>query len=222
MHSRIRQILRFETFGQISTKCTRFKQIVFENIARDKWSLILDRNVKASVSFLFFQKKSTGQQLMEQVYYHLDLLEKDYFGLQYTDPYNVPHWLDATKPVKKQVKSKFPQKITDVSLFERKNKTLCKKSSRVFLYMFEFWRVVIPNLSFPETFFFSPFPLYSTTSCILYAKDCRLNWKIYFIFYPADQFSHFIFSFLLEMSLKIKRKSSAPKMQSKYLSYVKK
>jgi hypothetical protein len=42
---------------------------------------------------------------MEQVFYHLDLLEKDYFGLQYTDPYNVPHWLDPSKPVKKQVKS---------------------------------------------------------------------------------------------------------------------
>lgn len=44
--------------------------------------------------------------LMEQVNYHLDLVEKDYFGLQYTDPYNVPHWLDPTKVVKKQVKSK--------------------------------------------------------------------------------------------------------------------
>ena len=42
---------------------------------------------------------------MEQVYYHLDIIEKDYFGLQYTDPYNVPHWLDPTKIVKKQVKS---------------------------------------------------------------------------------------------------------------------
>ncbi len=42
---------------------------------------------------------------MEQVYYHLDLIEKDYFGLQYTDPFNVPHWLDPTKLVKKQVKS---------------------------------------------------------------------------------------------------------------------
>jgi erythrocyte membrane protein band 4.1 len=52
-----------------------------------------------------FQKKSIGQELMEQVYYHLDIIEKDYFGLQYTDPYNVPHWLDPTKIVKKQVKS---------------------------------------------------------------------------------------------------------------------
>ncbi|TRY79132.1 hypothetical protein TCAL_09043 [Tigriopus californicus] len=50
------------------------------------------------------QKKATGQMLQEQVNYHLDLIEKDYFGLQYTDPYNVPHWLDPTKVVKKQVK----------------------------------------------------------------------------------------------------------------------
>ncbi len=64
-----------------------------------------------ALTFVFphflFQKKSTGQQLMEQVNYHLDLIEKDYFGLQYTDPYNVPHWLDTTKPVKKQVKSEY-------------------------------------------------------------------------------------------------------------------
>ena len=62
--------------------------------------------------FFFFplQKKSTGAQLMEQVYYHLDLIEKDYFGLQFTDPYNVPHWLDPTKPVKKQVKSECNEK----------------------------------------------------------------------------------------------------------------
>ena len=44
---------------------------------------------------------------MEQVFYHLDIIEKDYFGLQFTDPYNVPHWLDPTKLVKKQVKSKY-------------------------------------------------------------------------------------------------------------------
>ena len=61
-----------------------------------------------SDAFVFFlQKKATGQQLMEQVYYHLDLIEKDYFGLQYMDAYNVPHWLDPTKLVKKQVKSKY-------------------------------------------------------------------------------------------------------------------
>merc|ERR1719232_850460 len=49
-------------------------------------------------------KKATGQELLEHVFFHLDLVEKDYFGLQYTDPYNVAHWLDPTKLVKKQVK----------------------------------------------------------------------------------------------------------------------
>lgn len=36
------------------------------------------------------QKKAEGHELYEQVFYHLDLVEKDYFGLQYTDHYNVP------------------------------------------------------------------------------------------------------------------------------------
>ncbi|XP_076465455.1 uncharacterized protein LOC143297153 [Babylonia areolata] len=49
-------------------------------------------------------KKSTGHDLLEQIFYHLDILEKDYFGLQFSDHYNVNHWLDVTKPVKKQVK----------------------------------------------------------------------------------------------------------------------
>ncbi|KAK6619861.1 hypothetical protein RUM44_006261 [Polyplax serrata] len=49
-------------------------------------------------------KKAVGADLYEQVFYSLDLIEKDYFGLQYTDVNHVKHWLDPTKPVKKQVK----------------------------------------------------------------------------------------------------------------------
>jgi len=49
-------------------------------------------------------KKAVGSDLYEQVYYSLDLVEKDYFGLQYTDHNNVQHWLDPTKLVKKQLK----------------------------------------------------------------------------------------------------------------------
>lgn len=52
------------------------------------------------------QKKAMGMDLYEQVFYSLDLIEKDYFGLQFTDANNVKHWLDPTKAVKKQVKSK--------------------------------------------------------------------------------------------------------------------
>jgi len=50
------------------------------------------------------QKHAEGGALIEQVFYYLDIVEKDYFGLQYTDHYNVNHWLDPTKPVKKQNK----------------------------------------------------------------------------------------------------------------------
>ncbi|XP_067119665.1 band 4.1-like protein 5 isoform X3 [Centruroides vittatus] len=50
------------------------------------------------------QKKALGSDLYEQVYYHIDLVEKDYFGLQFMDANQVQHWLDPTKLVKKQVK----------------------------------------------------------------------------------------------------------------------
>jgi len=49
-------------------------------------------------------KKGTGQELMEKIHCQLDIIEKDYFGLQYTDSNNIGHWLDPTKLVKKQVK----------------------------------------------------------------------------------------------------------------------
>ena len=52
----------------------------------------------------FLQKKAVGQHLLEQVFYHLDIIEKDYFGLQYMDQHNVSHWLDPSKLVKKQNK----------------------------------------------------------------------------------------------------------------------
>ena len=42
--------------------------------------------------------------MLEQVFYHLDIIEKDYFGLQYMDQHNVSHWLDPSKLVKKQNK----------------------------------------------------------------------------------------------------------------------
>ncbi|XP_044570073.1 band 4.1-like protein 5 isoform X4 [Drosophila ananassae] len=49
-------------------------------------------------------KKALGSFLYEQVFYALDIIEKDYFGLQFTDANHVKHWLDPTKPIKKQVK----------------------------------------------------------------------------------------------------------------------
>lgn len=49
------------------------------------------------------QKDSLGKDLMKRVLLHLDLVERDYFGLQFMDNKNIPHWLDPMKKVKKQV-----------------------------------------------------------------------------------------------------------------------
>nr|XP_006824921.1 PREDICTED: band 4.1-like protein 5-like [Saccoglossus kowalevskii] len=49
-------------------------------------------------------KKALGQELYDQVFYTLDLVEKDYFGLSFTDANQIQHWLDPTKNIKKQVK----------------------------------------------------------------------------------------------------------------------
>ena len=40
---------------------------------------------------------------MNRVLRHLDLVEKEFFGLQFMDTNNVPHWIDPTKKVRKQV-----------------------------------------------------------------------------------------------------------------------
>lgn len=48
-------------------------------------------------------RNAIGSELYEEVFYSLDLEERDYFGLQYTDQFNVQHWLDPCKKVAKQV-----------------------------------------------------------------------------------------------------------------------
>jgi len=50
------------------------------------------------------EKNALGQQLVKKVLMNLDLVEKDYFGLQFMDTKQVPHWLDPTKKVRNQVK----------------------------------------------------------------------------------------------------------------------
>lgn len=55
----------------------------------------------------YLQKKAKARDLYERVFYSLDLIEKDYFGLQFTDANHVKHWLDPTKSIKKQIKSEY-------------------------------------------------------------------------------------------------------------------
>lgn len=84
---------------------TSSSQIKSQRIAANKNKIdcrvILLDNTDLSIEL---SKKAMGSYLYEQVFYALDLTEKDYFGLQFTDANHVKHWLDPTKAIKKQVK----------------------------------------------------------------------------------------------------------------------
>ncbi|KFD52089.1 hypothetical protein M513_07071 [Trichuris suis] len=52
------------------------------------------------------EKHALGQELLERVYDHLELIEKDYFGLQFTDLSPDPgamRWLEPAKSIRKQM-----------------------------------------------------------------------------------------------------------------------
>ncbi|ELT92733.1 hypothetical protein CAPTEDRAFT_228832 [Capitella teleta] len=85
-----------EEAGSASSHKTKNK-----NILLCKVYLLDDALINVELS-----KKAIGEELYEKILkYHLDLIEVDYFGLQYTDHQNVNHWLDPSKPIKKQLKS---------------------------------------------------------------------------------------------------------------------
>lgn len=55
------------------------------------------------------EKQAKGQALLDLVFNHLELIERDFFGLQYIEPGacntdNPRRWLDPRKPVKKQLR----------------------------------------------------------------------------------------------------------------------
>ncbi|KAK7833656.1 hypothetical protein U0070_020677 [Myodes glareolus] len=54
-------------------------------------------------------KQDLGQSLLDLAYGHLGVTEKEYFGLQHgDDPVDSPRWLEASKPLRKQLKGGFP------------------------------------------------------------------------------------------------------------------
>ncbi|XP_061638520.1 protein 4.1 isoform X3 [Phyllopteryx taeniolatus] len=50
------------------------------------------------------EKFAKGQTLLDMVCGHLNLLERDYFGLTFHDPDNAKHWMDPSKEIKKQIR----------------------------------------------------------------------------------------------------------------------
>uniref|UniRef100_A0A8C6TRK6 Erythrocyte membrane protein band 4.1 like 2 n=1 Tax=Neogobius melanostomus TaxID=47308 RepID=A0A8C6TRK6_9GOBI len=51
------------------------------------------------------QKRAKGQFLFFKVCEHLNLMEKDYFGLTYKDTHDHKCWLDPTKEIKRQIRN---------------------------------------------------------------------------------------------------------------------
>uniref|UniRef100_A0A1I8HS95 protein-tyrosine-phosphatase n=1 Tax=Macrostomum lignano TaxID=282301 RepID=A0A1I8HS95_9PLAT len=49
-------------------------------------------------------RKCKGQALLDSVFEYLELLERDYFGLEFQDEPNSKRWVDPTKPLRKQLK----------------------------------------------------------------------------------------------------------------------
>uniref|UniRef100_A0A669EFM7 Band 4.1-like protein 1 n=1 Tax=Oreochromis niloticus TaxID=8128 RepID=A0A669EFM7_ORENI len=50
------------------------------------------------------EKFAKGQTLLDMVCGHLNLLERDYFGLTFQDTDNTKNWLDPSKEIKKQIR----------------------------------------------------------------------------------------------------------------------
>uniref|UniRef100_A0A8B9K9D7 Erythrocyte membrane protein band 4.1-like 3a n=1 Tax=Astyanax mexicanus TaxID=7994 RepID=A0A8B9K9D7_ASTMX len=50
------------------------------------------------------EKRDKGQVLLDKVCEHLNLLERDYFGITFRDAENQKNWLDPSKDMKKQIR----------------------------------------------------------------------------------------------------------------------
>lgn len=84
----------------------------------------------------YMPKKSLAGKLYELVHAHLDLLETDYFGLQFSDTHNVKHWLEPGKPIKKQCKIGPPyQFFFRVKFYTAEPNNLSEELTRYFYFL---------------------------------------------------------------------------------------
>ncbi|XP_058809813.1 tyrosine-protein phosphatase non-receptor type 4 isoform X2 [Phymastichus coffea] len=90
------------------------------------------------------EKRSKGQALLDLVFQHLELVEKDYFGLQYAENTSgltscsspdVMRWLDPSKLVKKQIRSKGGQFFFRVKFYVSDPSKLQEEYTRYQFYL---------------------------------------------------------------------------------------
>uniref|UniRef100_A0A8B9LN62 protein-tyrosine-phosphatase n=1 Tax=Astyanax mexicanus TaxID=7994 RepID=A0A8B9LN62_ASTMX len=73
----------------------------------------LSLSLSLTLFYSYFTKQEQGQALLDIVFEHLQLTERDYFGLQLTDETSEnQRWLDPNKPIRKQLKRVAPNNLS--------------------------------------------------------------------------------------------------------------
>uniref|UniRef100_A0A8C6V2U1 Erythrocyte membrane protein band 4.1 like 2 n=1 Tax=Naja naja TaxID=35670 RepID=A0A8C6V2U1_NAJNA len=79
------------------------------------------------------EKKAKGQVLFDKVCEHLNLLERDYFGLLFQDHTDQKNWLDISKEIKKQIRNLPWQFTFNVKFYPPDPSQLTEEITRYFL-----------------------------------------------------------------------------------------
>ncbi|XP_051780099.1 band 4.1-like protein 2 isoform X12 [Erpetoichthys calabaricus] len=79
------------------------------------------------------EKRAKGQVLFTKICEHLNLLEKDYFGLTYRDNADQKNWLDPAKEIKRQIRSLPWQFAFNVKFYPPDPSQLTEDITRYFL-----------------------------------------------------------------------------------------
>ena len=127
---------RFNLFKSFSSKAAA------KSVSELKSPALKD-SIECAVVFLddtqhhfHIPRKALASKLYELVFYHLDLVETDFFGLQFSDTHNVKHWLDPTKLVKKQCKIGPPyQFFFRVKFYTAEPNNLKEELTRYFYFL---------------------------------------------------------------------------------------
>ncbi|XP_053507787.1 band 4.1-like protein 3b isoform X2 [Ictalurus furcatus] len=79
------------------------------------------------------EKKAKGQVLFDKVCDHLNLMEKDYFGLTYRDAEHQKNWMDSAKELKKQMRTGPWNFGFNVKFYPPDPSQLCEDITRYYL-----------------------------------------------------------------------------------------
>ncbi|KAG1650733.1 Band 4.1-like protein 3 [Nymphon striatum] len=80
-------------------------------------------------------KKARGYDLLETVCSHVNLLEKDYFGITFRDSHDSKNWLDMNKRIGKQLRSEYRKASSNsVNVSNKPDDTATASSSKCYSY----------------------------------------------------------------------------------------